>query len=50
MTLESGKILGGIGAILMFVGIFPTINYLGIIEIIGANTITCCFAKSFYRL
>ena len=35
MTLESGKILGGIGAILMFVGVFPTINYLGIVEIIG---------------
>jgi uncharacterized membrane protein len=35
MNLESSKILGGIGAILMFVGVFPTINYLGIIEIIG---------------
>ena len=35
MTLESSKILGGIGAILMFIGVLPTINYLGIIEIIG---------------
>jgi uncharacterized membrane protein len=35
MTLESSKILGGIGAILMFVGVFPQINYIGIIEIIG---------------
>jgi len=35
MTLESSKILGGIGAILMFVGVLPTINYIGIIEIIG---------------
>jgi uncharacterized membrane protein len=35
MTLESSKTLGGIGAILMFVGILPTINYIGIIEIIG---------------
>jgi uncharacterized membrane protein len=35
MTLESGKTLGGIGAILMFVGVLPTINYIGIIEIIG---------------
>jgi len=35
MTLESTKILGGIGAILMFIGVLPTINYLGIIEIIG---------------
>jgi uncharacterized membrane protein len=35
MTLESSKMLGGIGAILMFVGVLPTINYLGIIAIIG---------------
>ncbi len=35
MTLDSSKILGGIGAILMFVGVLPIINYLGIIEIIG---------------
>jgi uncharacterized membrane protein len=35
MTLESGKTLGGIGAILMFIGVLPTINYMGIIEIIG---------------
>ena len=36
MTLESSKTLGGIGAVLMFIGIFPYINYFGIIEIIGA--------------
>jgi uncharacterized membrane protein len=35
MTLESSKTLGGVGAILMFVGVLPTINYLGIIEIVG---------------
>ena len=35
MTLESSKMFGGIGAILMFVGVLPTINYLGILEIIG---------------
>ena len=35
MTLESSKILGGLGAILMFVGVLPQINYIGIIEIIG---------------
>jgi uncharacterized membrane protein len=35
MTLESNKILGGIGAILMFVGVLPQVNYIGIIEIIG---------------
>jgi uncharacterized membrane protein len=36
MTLESSKTLGGIGAILMFIGIFPYISYFGIIELIGA--------------
>lgn len=36
MTFETSKTLGGIGAILMFIGIFPIINYYGIAEIIGA--------------
>ena len=36
MTLESSKTLGGIGALLMFIGVFPYINYFGIIPIIGA--------------
>jgi uncharacterized membrane protein len=36
MTLESSKNLGGIGALLMFIGIFPYINYFGIVELIGA--------------
>jgi len=36
MTLESSKTLGGVGALLMFIGIIPYINYFGIIEIVGA--------------
>jgi uncharacterized membrane protein len=36
MTLESSKTIGGIGALLMFIGIFPYINYFGIVELIGA--------------
>ncbi|MGD6852860.1 MAG: DUF996 domain-containing protein [Candidatus Bathyarchaeia archaeon] len=36
MTLESSKTLGGIGAILLFIGIFPVINYFGIIDLVGA--------------
>ena len=44
MTLESSKTLGGIGAILMFVGVLPTINYIGIIEIIGLILVTSCSA------
>ncbi len=35
MTLETSKILGGIGALLMFLGILPYIGYFGIVEIIG---------------
>jgi uncharacterized membrane protein len=35
MNLESSKTLGGIGAILMFVGVLPTINFMGIMEIVG---------------
>jgi uncharacterized membrane protein len=36
MTLESSKNLGGVGALLMFIGIFPYINFFGIVEVIGA--------------
>jgi uncharacterized membrane protein len=35
MSLENSRILGGIGALLMFIGIIPYISYFGIIEIIG---------------
>jgi uncharacterized membrane protein len=35
MTIETNKTLGGVGAILMFIGIIPYINYFGIIELIG---------------
>lgn len=35
MTFETSKTLGGIGALLMFIGIIPYISYFGIIEIIG---------------
>lgn len=36
MTIESSKALGGVGALLMFIGVFPYISYLGIAELIGA--------------
>lgn len=35
MTIETNKTLGGVGAILMFIGIIPYINYFGVIELIG---------------
>jgi uncharacterized membrane protein len=35
VTLNSSKNLGGVGALLLFIGIFPHINYFGIVDIIG---------------
>ena len=36
MTFETNKVLGGIGAILMLIGIIPVNNYLSILELVGA--------------
>jgi uncharacterized membrane protein len=35
LSIENSKILGGVGALLMFIGVMPYINYFGVIEIIG---------------
>jgi uncharacterized membrane protein len=35
MAIETSKTLGGIGAILMFIGIIPVINTYGVVELIG---------------
>jgi uncharacterized membrane protein len=35
MTFETSKTLGGIGALLLFIGVFPYINYFGIIDLVG---------------
>jgi uncharacterized membrane protein len=35
MTLQTSKILGGIGAILLLIGVFPYISSYGIVELIG---------------
>jgi uncharacterized membrane protein len=35
MAIETSKILGGIGAILMFIGVIPVANTYGVIELIG---------------
>lgn len=35
MTLESSKTIGGIGAILMFIGVLPLFAYTGILSLIG---------------
>jgi uncharacterized membrane protein len=36
MNLDTSKTIGGIGAILMLIGIFPFLSYAGIVELIGA--------------
>jgi uncharacterized membrane protein len=36
MTADSSKTLGGIGALLIFIGVLPYVNYFGVIELIGA--------------
>jgi uncharacterized membrane protein len=35
MSIETAKILGGVGALLMFIGILPYINFFGVIELVG---------------
>jgi uncharacterized membrane protein len=35
MQIETSKTLGGVGAILMFLGVIPFISYYGIIELVG---------------
>ncbi|MEM2147667.1 MAG: DUF996 domain-containing protein [Candidatus Bathyarchaeia archaeon] len=35
MSIENSRILGGVGALLMFIGVFPYINYFGVIELVG---------------
>lgn len=35
MELNTIRILGGVGAVLMFIGILPYVNYLGILGLIG---------------
>jgi uncharacterized membrane protein len=48
-NLELSKTLGGIGAILMFIGIFPYISYFGIVELTGAILVlTALYSLSKY--
>jgi uncharacterized membrane protein len=35
MTLQTSKTLGGIGAILLLIGVFPYLSFWGIIELVG---------------
>ena len=36
MNFETSKTLGGIGAILLFLGVFPVVSSYGVIELVGA--------------
>jgi uncharacterized membrane protein len=51
MSIETTKILGGVGALLMFLGILPYINFFGVIEIIGLILVMVALYKlgSYYR-
>jgi uncharacterized membrane protein len=35
MSIETSRILGGVGALLMFIGVIPYINYFGVVELVG---------------
>ncbi len=35
MSIETSKILGGVGAILMFIGVIPVVSSYGVIELLG---------------
>ena len=36
MTLETNKILGGLGAILLFISALPISSFMGVLGLIGA--------------
>lgn len=35
MSIENSRVLGGVGAALMFIGVLPYINYFGVVEVVG---------------
>jgi uncharacterized membrane protein len=43
MLIETSRILGGVGALLMFIGIIPYINYFGVIELVGLILVMVAF-------
>jgi uncharacterized membrane protein len=51
MSIETSKILGGVGALLMFIGIMPYINYFGAIELVGLILVMVALYNlaSYYR-
>jgi uncharacterized membrane protein len=51
MTLESSKNLGGIGALLMFIGVLPYISFYGILSLVGLILVLVALhgLASYYR-
>ena len=51
MTIESSKNLGGIGAVLLFIGAIPLVQYLWIVAVVGAALVLVALHgfASFYR-
>jgi len=51
MSIQTSRMLGGVGALLMFIGILPYINYFGIIELIGLILVMVALYNlaSYYR-
>lgn len=45
MSIETSRILGGVGALLMFIGIIPYINYFGVIELVGLILVMVALAN-----
>jgi uncharacterized membrane protein len=51
MSIETSKILGGVGALLMFLGVLPYISFFGVIEIVGLILVMVALYQlgSYYR-
>jgi uncharacterized membrane protein len=51
MNLETSRLLGGIGALLMFIGVIPFVSYYGIVELIGVILVLVALygLGSFYK-
>ena len=51
MSIENSKILGGVGALLMFIGVLPYVNYFGAIELVGLILVMIALYNlgSYYR-
>ncbi|HDQ06264.1 MAG TPA: DUF996 domain-containing protein [Candidatus Bathyarchaeota archaeon] len=51
MSIETSRILGGVGALLMFIGVLPYVSFFGVIEVIGLILVMVALynLSSYYR-